>query len=136
MPVNMYQRKSVGKAPISPLWRGIGCILMGFLPLITFGLTYIFTPVIAATGYPPVELLRPVTFPDWVNGSRIFGGVTSFISGIDNLWLGLIVFVIGLIVLTGLGSVIYTAVLQLIGPPRYSETDAPPSRYKAKVYRR
>ncbi len=40
------------------------------------------------------------------------------------------------IVLAAVGSLIYTAVAQFVGPPRYSELDVPPAPHKTKVYKR
>ena len=34
--------------------------------------------------------------------------------------------------LTGVFSLLYSIVYQLIGPPRYTAVDAPPSKYKPK----
>jgi hypothetical protein len=129
-----YERKD--KPQMNPLWRGFGCIVMVALPLITYGLTVLAIPPIVATGLVPLQLLGYVNFNDWVFKVRGLSDIAVFIRGINNLWLGLILFFIILILLTGIASLIYTAVLQVIGPPRYSEKDAPPSKYKAKPYKR
>ena len=129
-----YERKE--KPLPSPIWRGIGCILMVALPLITFGLTVLVTPPIAATNMVPLSLLGHINFSAWVFHTPILSDAAIFLRGIDNLWLGVIVFFIILILLIGLTSLFYVAVLQTIGPPRYSEKDAPPPKYKAKPYRR
>jgi len=129
-----YERKEGPK--MNPLWRGVGCIIMVALPLITFGLTVLATPPIAATNLVPLSLLGYVNFPAWVFRTPGLSDVAIFIRGINNLWLGLILFFIILILISGIASLIYVAVLQVIGPPRYSEKDAPPSKYKAKPYKR
>jgi hypothetical protein len=121
---------------MNPLWRGIGCILIVLVPLITLGLTAIVTPVLSATGYVPHELMGHVIFPDWVFKVPILNAITAFIASINNLWLDLIIFIVILVILTGISSLIYVSVLQVIGPPRYGEKDAPPSKYKAKEYKR
>jgi hypothetical protein len=129
-----YERKE--KPQGNPLWRGVGCILMVALPLITFGLTVLSLPQLVATGLIPIQLEGFVNFPDWVFKVRGLSDIAIFIRGIDNLWLGIIVFFIILILLTGIASLIYVSVLQVIGPPRYSEKDAPPPKYNAKPYKR
>ena len=136
MPVNTYKRKSVEKPKQNPIWRGIGCIIMILLPLVTFGLTVLFTPMIAATGLPPTSLVGRVNLPGWAFQLPVSRDIAIFIWGINNLWLGLIVFFVILLLLSGISSVIYTAVLQVIGPPRYGEMDVPPSTYKPKKYTR
>jgi hypothetical protein len=129
-----YERKDGPK--MNPLWRGVGCIIMAALPLITYGLTALATPPIADTGLVPLSLLGYVNFPAWVFRTPGLSDVAIFIRGINNLWLGLILFLIILILITGIASLIYVSVLQVIGPPRYSEKDAPPTGYKAKAYKR
>jgi hypothetical protein len=129
-----YERKE--KPQGNPLWRGVGCIIMVALPLITFGLTVLSMAPLLASGLMPMQLLGNVNFPAWVFKVNGLSNVAIFIRGIDNLWLGIIVFFIILILLTGVASLVYVSVMQFIGPPRYSEKDAPPSTHKAKPYRR
>jgi len=131
-----YQRKSEKKPGMNPIWRGIGCILIVIVPVISYAMMVIFSPVIIATNLVPSELLGHVKFPAWVLKSPILSDVTFFIGGINDLWFKLIAFFVILLLLTAIFSLLYTMVFQLIGPPRYTDKDAPPSKYKAKVYRR
>ena len=131
-----YQRKSEKKAGMNPIWRGIGCILMVIVPVISYVMMVIFTPVIKATNLVPNELLGYVKFPAWVLKSPILSDVTFFIGGINDLWFKLIAFFVILLLLTTIFSLLYTMVFQLVGPPRYTDKDAPPSKYKAKEYKR
>ena len=133
---NKFQYERKDKPQANPLWRGFGCIVMVALPLITFGLTVLSMPPLVASGLVPLQLLRIVNFPAWVFKAPGLSDVAIFIRSIDNLWLGVIVFLIILLLLIGISSLIYVSVLQVIGPPRYSEKDAPPSTYKAKPYKR
>ena len=84
----------------------------------------------------PCELLGYIHFPDWVYKVPVLSGIASLIGGINNLGLGIVVFFVILVLLTGIFSLIYVTVLQIIGPPRYAEMDAPPSKHKAKRYKR
>jgi len=129
-----YERKE--KPQANPLWRGVGCIIMVALPLITFGLTVLSMPPLLASGLMPMQLLGQVNFPAWVFKAPGLSDVAIFIRGIDNLWLGVVVFFLILLLLSGISSLIYVSVLQVIGPPRYSEKDAPPTGYKPKAYKR
>src|ERR1700690_3076763 len=129
-----YVRKE--KPQGNPLWRVVSCIIMVGLPLITFGLTILSMAPLVASGLMPMQLLGYINFPAWVFKVRGLSDAAIFIRGIDNLYLGLIVFFIILILISGIASLIYVSVLQVIGPPRYSEKDAPPSTHKAKPYRR
>ncbi len=133
---NKFETGKSEKKVMNPIWRGIGCILIVLVPLITLGLTVIATPLVSSTGYVPRELMGHVIFPDWVSKVPILSAIAVFIANINNLWLNLIIFIVILVILTGISSLIYVSVLQVIGPPRYGEKDAPPSRYKAKEYKR
>jgi hypothetical protein len=133
---SLFHNPARKKPEANPLWRGVGCIIMVALPLITFGLTILSMPKLLATGLVPYQLLGRVNFPVWVYRTPFLSSVAFFIRSINNLWLGLIVFVIILVIITGISSLIYVAVLQVIGPPRYTELDAPPTGYKPKVYKR
>ena len=84
----------------------------------------------------PYQLLGHVNFPVWVFRTPVLSSIAIFIRSINNLWLGVIVFVVILVLISGISSVIYVSVLQVIGPPRYTEKDAPPTGYKPKVYKR
>jgi hypothetical protein len=131
-----YQRKPEQKAGPNPLWRGIGCILVFVVPLITYGLMLILNPVIIATGLVPPELLAKAKFPDWFAKTIVFKDIASFFGSIDALWLKLVVFFVLLLLLTAISSLIYTMIYQLVGPPRYTERDAPPTGEKVKAYKR
>jgi hypothetical protein len=133
---NKFQPGVSKKKGMNPIWRGIGCILIVVVPLITFGLTLIVAPLVATTGYVPNEIMGHVTFPDWVSKAPVLNGIAAYIGSINNFWLGVIVFIVILLLLTGISSLIYVTVLQFMGPPRYSERDAPPSKYKARAYKR
>ncbi len=124
------------KPEVNPLWRGFGCIIMVAVPLISLGLTILTIPKLVATGLVPFQLLGQVNFPIWVFRVRVLSPVAIFIRSFDNLWLGLMVFFIFLLLITGIGSLVYVSVLQAFGPPRYTEMDAPPTGYKPKLYKR
>jgi hypothetical protein len=119
-----------------PIWRGIGCILIIVVPLLAFVLTVVFIPTIIATGKVPNQLLGHVHFPDWAFKVRIVADIAGYISSLDNLWLNIITFFVVLLILTGVASLLYSLIYTLVGPARYSALDAPPTKYKAKVYKR
>ena len=121
---------------MNPIWRGVGCILAVVAPLVSFGLTILAIPPLLSTGLVPLELLNPIRFPDWVFNVPVLTDIAAFLGGINYLGLGIITFIVILILLTGIFSLIYVSIIQVIGPPRYSEIDAPPTRHKTKRYTR
>jgi hypothetical protein len=131
-----YQRKSKRKTGTNPVWRGIGCNLIVVVPLMAYALMAILTPSVIASGLVPNELRGHVQFPDWVLHTPTLGSIAGYISGINNLWLKVIEFFVILALLAGIFSLAYTAVFQIVGPPRYTALDAPPPKHKPKAYKR
>jgi hypothetical protein len=131
-----YQHKSVERRTLHPIWRGIGCILIIIVPLLTFGLMVVFAPSIIATGKVPYQFLGHVDFPDWAYKSRITSDIVNYIHSINHLWLDILTFFVILLILTAVTSLVYSMVYALVGPARYSAEDAPPSKHKGKAYTR
>jgi hypothetical protein len=131
-----YQRKSAEKKGMNPIWRGIGCILIVIVPLLAYGMMLIFSPLIIATGKVPYQLLGYVQLPEWAFKVRIVADVALFIGSINNLWMNSITFFVMLLILTGVASLLYSMIYSVVGPARYTELDAPPTKYKGKVYKR
>lgn len=136
MGFSKYQRKEVEKPGPNPVWRGIGCILMVVVPVAAYLLTMYIVPWLLSTGLVPEELLQSIKFPAWMYTTPTLGSIVIYLSNIENPWVKLIVFFILFILLTSIFSLLYSAVAQVVGPPRYLEVDAPPSKHKAKVYKR
>jgi hypothetical protein len=131
-----YQRKSPARKGLHPIWRGIGCILIIVVPLLAYGLMLVFVPPIIASGKVPYQLLGYIQFPAWAYRYRMLSGIATFISSINNLGLNIITFIVMLIILTAVASLLYSMIYSIIGPTRYSQVDAPPSKYKPKKYTR
>jgi drug/metabolite transporter (DMT)-like permease len=131
-----FQRKSVEKKGMHPIWRGIGCILIIIAPLMSYGLTLLFVPALIATGNVPYQLLGYIHFPAWVYHSKITFGIGSYLSSFSNPWFNIIIFLVILLILTGVGSLLYTYLYSLVGPARYTAVDAPPSKHKPKFFKR
>lgn len=124
------------KKGMNPIWRGIGCFIIVFALLASYIGSILAVPPLVATGYVPFELLGHIQFPDWVSKVPVINTLASLISGLNNLGLGIVVFIVILVLLTGIFSLIFVGILQASGPSRYSELDAPPSTHKAKRYKR
>jgi hypothetical protein len=133
---NKFEQQAKPKQERNPIWRGIGCILMILVPAFTYLLTVVLIDPVLKTGLVPPEIMKHIRFPDWVYKTVILKDMATFLSGIDNLWLGVILFILILILLTGISSLIFVWVSQAAGPPRYGPTDAPPSKQKTKRYTR
>lgn len=131
-----FHAKTLGKKPMHPVWRGIGCLLIVFIPILSLWLMTVFVPKIVATGKLPYQLVGHVQFPKWMLKLRFLDGITGFIGSLDNLWISIITFLVILLILTAIVSISYAWIYGAIGPARYNETDAPPAKYKTKKYTR
>ena len=124
------------KRQMSPIWRGVGCILIVIVPLMAFWLMLLLTPPIIATGLVPYQLLGYIHFPVWALRNKMTSGVALFIGSLNHLGLSIIIFLVVLLILSAIISISYTALYQTFGPVRYTAVDAPPSKHKPKKYTR
>jgi hypothetical protein len=124
------------KKGMNHIWRGIGCFLIVFALLASYLGSIFAVPPLVATGYVPLELLGHIQFPEWVSKVPVINALAGLISGFNNLGLGIVVFIVILVLLSGVFSLVFVGILQASGPSRYSEMDAPPSTHKAKRYKR
>jgi hypothetical protein len=131
-----FRPKTQEKKRMSPIWRGIGCLLIIVFPLLSFLIMRMISPSVIATGLVPHQLLGRIYFPAWVFKLAFSASIASFIHSLENPLLNLILFFVVLLFLSGITSFIYVLIYKVIGPPRYTELDAPPSKHKPMVYRR
>jgi len=132
--VALYQKKV--KPEIHPIWRGIGCLMMIIVPVMAYALASLLVPVVRATGRLPYQLFQRLQFPLWVYKTPVLAPLGYFLGSIDSFWGLVILFIVSLILFSFLASFAYTTVYQSMGPKRYSPIDAPPSRHRAKQYKR
>ncbi len=133
---NKFQAKGQVKTEMHPVWRGIGCLLIVIIPVISFFIMLAISPAILKSGYVPYQLTGYIHFPDWMFRNQITTTIATFLGSLENVWANLLIFIVVLVVLAGVIWLIYSALYQVMGPPRYTEVDAPPSSYKAKKYTR
>jgi hypothetical protein len=131
-----YKVKIDENKGMNPIWRGIGCILIVVVPLLAFGLMILIVPSIIATGKVPYQFLGYVHFPDWAYKFQMTADIANFIGSIKDLWVNMITFFVIILILTTVASLLYSWVYSVVGPARYTELDAPPSKHKAKKYTR
>lgn len=117
---------------VHPIWRGIGCILLVVVPVISFLLARFYMAYVDLLPLPN-ELLRPVILPFYNSGlvDRTIYRINNFLSG--RLLIGDIFFTIIFMALGfGVLSIIYGAIYRVIGPPRYGPLDAPEQKRKRR----
>jgi hypothetical protein len=103
-------------APVHPIWRGIGCLLMIILPVISYaGAVLLVRENIRQRWIQvPAELTGSIVLPYL---GRIF-------------FLDLAVTVMLVILGFSLLMVLYAMVARIVGPQRYGPYDVPPSQWR------
>jgi hypothetical protein len=121
---------------VHPIWRGIGCIMMILVPVLSIVTAMVIIDEGLKRGWPlPPEMLGFIQFPPLTYQIPVVNNFARTISSVPNL-MGIIVFSLFiLIVASGLVSFLYSAIYRMFGPPRYTALDAPETRV-AKRYKR
>lgn len=117
--------------------RGIGCILMIIVPVLSYGAALLLVEYGISQGWPiPPGWLQPITIHPLLLRLRGLAPVWNFLLQQDNL-IAIVVFSVAIMVVVGgLMSIIYGYLYSMFGPPRYGPQDAPPIRIKVKRYKR
>jgi hypothetical protein len=115
---------------VHPIWRGIGCILLIVVPILSFIFARFF--MTSVNWFPmPIELLRPVIFSYYgsVPIDSIIYRINDFLNG--RLLYGDLFFTVIFAALAfGVLSIGYGTLYRLIGPPRYGPLDSPPVKQR------
>jgi hypothetical protein len=121
-----------------PIWRGIGCLSLIVVPLISLGLAQISLNFGLDAGWPiPYQLLGNPIVPDLFWKVYSLAPLWGFIQSQNNLYALLTFAFLYAIFLGSLLSVAYAVMYRMVGPSQYSPLDAPPPKgYRAKRYKR
>jgi hypothetical protein len=120
-----------------PAWRGIGCLMIVLVPVISFALAVIGVDIGIKNGWPiPYEWTGQPRFPDWVWNVSTLRSMAAPLLKWKNMWADLIFAVVMLIPVGGIVSLGYAIMYRILNPKRYGPYDAPPPKYKPKPYKR
>lgn len=124
-------------AGVHPLMRGIGCIMMVVVPIVSWGLALLLVDYGYRSGWPiPPAWMGRVEIHPFLLGLENLRPVWNFLMAQPGLIAHLVFTAAIIVVIGGLMSVIYGYIYTLFGPPRYGPQDAPPIRVKVKRYKR
>lgn len=119
------------------IWRGIGCLMMIIVPIISAAAGYETIQLGIRNGWAiPPQLLGAPRLPEIFylsSGLRMVFGPLTNIPHLYGYAVATIVYMMGI---GGIVSVIYAIVYRLVGPPRYGPLDEPPPKVKIKKYSR
>lgn len=134
-----YQKQQgpVRRGEIHPVMRGIGCVLMAIVPLLSYGSAVLLVNYGLKKGWPipPTWLGNPHIYPLLLRAQGL-KPVWDFVSAQTNLAANLFFALAIAVVIFGVISILYGMLFRVMGPPQYGPTDAPPIRKKVKRYKR
>ena len=132
-------RKKVKERTNQPhyLWRGIGCIMMLLIPVISIAAGYETINYALTEGYRvPYQLLGTPTYPDLFYKSSGLMIILSPVTAIKHFYAYAVASIFYMVLLGGISSLGYAIVYRIVGPARYGPLDAPPPKVKVKPYKR
>jgi len=122
---------------VHPVMRGIGCIMIAIIPLLSYGLSVITVNLWLLRGLPLPDgwvgyiTINPILYR--LAGLRV---ILDFLGSQYNLVANLVFAFAIAIIIGGIMSIIFGYIFRMFGPPRYGPLDAPPPRVKTKRYKR
>jgi hypothetical protein len=134
-----YQKResAVQRGQIHPVMRGIGCILLVLIPIISYGTGVLIVNYGVGKGWPiPVKWLGTPVIPPLLLKLAGLRPIFDFLFAQTNLVANIIFAIAIAVVIFGIISIIYGFMFKLMGPPEYGPTDVPPVRVKVKRYKR
>jgi hypothetical protein len=120
-----------------PIWRGIGCVIMLIVPVISYALSVMTVKLAAERGIPIPEALSgyPV-MPEALFSVPGLVPILTWVQNQYNLYAYLFMTFFFIVIVAGLIAVVYAALYRATGPSRFSGYDAPPPSRKIKKYKR
>ncbi len=122
---------------VHPVMRGIGCIMIILVPILSYGIAVLLVNYGFAHGWPiPPSWFGHPTIPPLLMRLQGLRPIWDFLVQQNNLTAILFFTVTIIVVIGGIMSIIYGYMYTLFGPPRYGPMDVPPIRIKVKRYKR
>ncbi len=128
---------SPGQTPTHVIWRGIGCLIMLIVPIISYLLATIAVQAAIDGGLPlPYQLLGNPVMPAALWNVAATTPILGFIESQNNLYAILLITVLIIVIMSAVLTFVYSVMYRIVGPSRYGPLDAPPPRIKARTYKR
>jgi hypothetical protein len=119
-----------------PIWRGIGCLIIIIVPVLSFAAANLTMPFFRSRGLIPPELLGTPQLPDWLWYVPVLAGIVHSLIVRPAFLATMVLTFLYILILGGIFSVVYALMYRMVAPPKYGPMDAPPSRAKTKKYKR
>jgi len=118
------------------VWRGIGCLMMIIVPIVSLALAVLTVQSSWAQQYIPYELLGYAVLPSTWWKVTSLDPLLAFIQSLPDLYGTTILFLFYMVVIGAFLSVGNAFLYKMVGPPRYGPQDAEPPKIKARAYKR
>jgi amino acid transporter len=140
--VTKYTLASQRRGPTPPrqipaVWRGIGCLLILVVPLISYVLGQITISMAIDGNWPvPYQLMGYPILPGFLHRMPGIADAAAFVEQQENLYAILLLALLYVVAIGAIISFAYALIYRMAGPPRYGPLDAPPPSIKTRRYKR
>jgi hypothetical protein len=114
---------------VHPVWRGIGCILLLLIPIMSWYITALFLQSNKKIVLPP-ELIRVVAIPATrvAEIDRVIIPVNHYFQSTHFVFGQVFFTIIFSVIGFGILSLLYSIIYRVAGPPRYGPFDVPSNK--------
>jgi hypothetical protein len=131
------ESSSVKSREPHPIWRGIGCLMIVFIPAVSIFIgNGVVKYALDQHWRIPPQLLGFPQLPDIIYKSSGLKAIFIPLARIPNLYAYIFASILFMILISTVISFIYAVVYRIANPNRYGPLDAPPSKIKAKKHSR
>jgi len=121
-------KQEVYKRPyeVHPIWRGIGCLMMIMIPLVSIVGAIVLIDSGQKQGWPfPYELMGYPRLPALAYQIPVISDIARPISSVNNLFAIAVFSVVFMLLGLAVISLVYSFAYKAMGPSRYTPLDAP-----------
>lgn len=119
-----------------PIWRGIGCLLIVIVPVLSYAAAVVTMPFFLERGLIPRDLLFTPQIPSWLWYAPVLAQIIQFLFVRYAIYAALLLTFLYILVISGFFSLLYAVMYRIAGPSRFGPLDAPPPKIKVKKYKR
>ncbi len=135
-----YNRRRQARKPEKPhpIWRGIGCLIIIIVPLISLAAAKVIIDYGLVQGWPiPYQLLGNPILPDSFYEIPLLILLLAPVTHWTNLYAYLSLSLLLIMIFGGILTFLYAFTYRFVGPPRWGPQDVPPPKgIKPKPYKR
>ncbi len=122
---------------VHPIWRGVGCFMMLFIPFLSWFLATLTMQAAVDGGWPvPYQLMGYPTMPPDMLRVPVLSSIGFFLQAQQNLYGVVLLTILYIVIIGALLSAIYSVAWKFVGPSPYGPLDAPPPKVTTKRYKR